>query len=162
METFFHGGTELPNVMFMYMQYAGWMARMDGRRIERARESIEEGGERGVGGRGGGLRRTTNNNIYKPTRHFTPITITINITINQHHFFQKPFQNLISHHPKTNPKKCNSSPSSPPLPSQPQPLQSSRPEVERKSAPVEHHTVANWTFWASLLFLARMVSTYST
>lgn len=57
------------------------------------------------------------------------------------------------------PKKCNSSPSSPPLPSQPLPLQSSRPGVERKSAPVEHHIVANWTFWASLLFLARMVST---
>lgn len=56
---FFHGGTELPNVMFMYMQYAGWMARMDGRRIERARARIEEGRERGVGGRGG-LRRNDN------------------------------------------------------------------------------------------------------
>lgn len=81
--------------MFMYMQYAGWMARMDGRRIERARGSINEGRERGVGGRRGGLRRTTNNNnnIYKPTRHFTPIIININ-TINKHHFFQKP-SNLI-------------------------------------------------------------------
>lgn len=80
---FFHGGTELPNVMFMYMQYAGWRARMDGRRIERARARIEEGRERGVGGGGGGSRRrtTNNNNIYKP--------IIIN-TINQHHFFHKP------------------------------------------------------------------------
>lgn len=92
-ETFFHGGTELPNVMFMYMQYAGWMARMDGRRIERARESIQEGRERGGGGRGGSRRRiNNNNNIYKPTRHFTPITINIINTINQHHFFQKTFQ----------------------------------------------------------------------
>lgn len=56
---FFHGGTELPNVMFMYMQYAGWMARMDGRRIERARESIEEGrGKRSRGKR----RRIKKNN----------------------------------------------------------------------------------------------------
>lgn len=148
--------------MFMYMQYAGWMARMDGRRIERARESIREGRERGVGGRGGGSRTTTNNNIYKATRHFTSININIINTINQHHFFPKPFQNLIPPPQNHHPKKCNSSPSSPPQPSQPQPLQSSRPGVERKSAPVEHHIVANWTFWASLLFLARMVSTYST
>lgn len=82
--------------MFMYMQYAGWMARMDGRRIERARARIEEGRERGVGGRGVSRRTTTNNNIYKATRHFTPIIISIIITlnINNHHFFQKP-SNLI-------------------------------------------------------------------
>lgn len=160
METFFHGGTELPNVMFMYMQYAGWMARMDGRRIERARESIQEGRERGGGGRGGSRRTTTNNkNIYKAKGHFIFTPIFIN-TINQHHLFQKTFPKSNPTTPKTNfPKKCNSSPSSPPLPSQPLPLQSSRPGVERKSALVEHHIVANWTCWASLLFLARMVST---
>lgn len=127
----------------------------------RASEVSKEGRERGGGGGGGSRRRNDNKQhiyIYKATRHFTPIII------NKHHFFPKTFTNLTSHHPKKPnlPKKCNSSPSSPPLPSQPLPLQSSRPGVERKSAPVEHHIVANWTFWALLLFLARMVSTYST
>lgn len=89
----------------MYMQYAGWMARMDGRGIERARESIEGGRERGVGGRGGGSRRRTDNNknIYKPTRHFTPIII---ITINNHHFFQTPSNLIPPPQTKTPPKNA--------------------------------------------------------
>lgn len=55
---FFYGGTELPNVMFMYVQYAGWMARMDGRGIERARASIKRGKRK----RSRGKRRIKKNN----------------------------------------------------------------------------------------------------
>lgn len=154
METFFHGGTELPNVMFMYMQYAGWMARMDGRRIERARARIEEGRERGVGGRGEEQQKTITTYIKPHAISLPSSSPSTNIT-----FPKNLYKSNIPPPQNQAPQKCNSSPSSPPQPSQPLPLRSSRPGVERKSAPVEHHTVANWTFWASLLFLARMVST---
>lgn len=95
--------------MFMYMQYAGWMARMDGRRIERARARIEEG--RGKRSRGKRRRieknNNNNNNIYKPTRHFTPIIIiNINNTINQHHFFQKPSKSNPTTPKPTTPKNA--------------------------------------------------------
>lgn len=137
---------------------------MDGRRMEREGERArypkreeKEGRERGGGGGGGSRRRNDNKqHIYiyiNPHAISLPSSSSTNIT-----FSKKPSKSNPTT-PKTNlPKKCNSSPSSPPQPSQPLPLRSSRPGVERKSALVEHHIVANWTFWASLLFLARMVS----
>lgn len=140
--------------------------RMDGRRMERegerARYPKREEKEEEEEEEDQEEEMTTNNSIYTYISTHTPF--------HSHQHQHQP----TSLFPKNNlhksnippppqkpklPQKCNSSPSSPPLPSQPLPLRSSRPGVERKSAPVEHHIVANWTFWASLLFLARMVRT---
>lgn len=155
----------------MYMQQYACMhvcrsrLRMDGRRMERegerARYPKREEKEEEEEEEDQEEETITNNSIYIYIYISTHTPFHSHLHQHQHQptsLFPKTFTNLISHHPK----KCNSSPSSPPQPSQPLPLRSSRPEVERKSAPVEHHTVANWTFWALLLFLARMVSTWPT
>lgn len=151
----------------MYMQQYACMhacrsrLRMDGRRMERegerARYPKREEKEEEEEEEDQEEETITNNSIYiciNPHSHLHPQHQPTSL------FSKNLYKSNIPPPQKPNlPKKCNSSPSSPPLPSQSLPLQSSRPGVERKSAPVEHHIVANWTFWASLLFLARMVST---